>query len=113
MGFPRIIGTEVEYGIAVLNDPAFNPVTASAAVVNAYGGGADRIRWSYDDESPGRDARGFSLGEIPIDETDTGLVNSVLHKAPVSTSTMRTPNTRRPNVPIRSKRRCTTKPARW
>ena len=79
MESPRIIGTEVEYGIAVVNDPAFNPVTASAAVVNAYGGGADRIRWSYDDESPGRDARGFSLGEIPIDETDTGLVNSVLH----------------------------------
>ena len=69
----------MEYGIAVLNDPAFNPVTASAGVVNAYGGGADRIRWSYDDESPGRDARGFSLGEIPVDETDTGLVNSVLH----------------------------------
>ena len=74
-----IIGTEVEYGIAVVDDPAFNPVTASAAVVNAYDDGADRIRWSYDDESPGRDARGFSVGEIPIDETDSGLVNSVLH----------------------------------
>jgi proteasome accessory factor A len=74
-----IIGTEVEYGIAVVNDPAFNPVTASAAVVNAYGEGADRIRWSYDDETPGRDARGFTVGEIPVDEADSGLVNSVLH----------------------------------
>ena len=74
-----IIGTEVEYGITIAGDPAFNPVTASAAVVNAYGDGADRIRWSYDDESPGQDARGFSVGEIPIDETDSGLVNSVLH----------------------------------
>ena len=79
MPFDPIIGTEVEYGIAVVSDPAFNPVTASAAVVNAYDDGADRIRWSYDDESPGRDARGFSVGEIPVDETDSGLVNSVLH----------------------------------
>jgi proteasome accessory factor PafA2 len=75
----KILGTEVEYGITVTNDPAFNPVTASAAVVHGYGNGADHVRWSYDDESPGRDARGFSLGEIPIDETDSGLINVVLH----------------------------------
>lgn len=75
----RIVGTEVEYGIAVRHDPTFNPVAASAAVVNGYADGADRIRWSYDDESPGRDARGFTVGEIPIDEMDSGLVNSVLH----------------------------------
>jgi proteasome accessory factor A len=75
----RILGTEVEYGITVVGDPAFNPVTASAAVVNGYHGGSDRIRWSYDEESPGRDARGFTLGEVPIDETESGLVNSVLH----------------------------------
>lgn len=74
----NIIGTEVEYGVAVAGDPGFNPVTASAAVVNGYDDGADRIRWSYDDESPGRDARGFSVGEFPVDDTDSGLVNSVL-----------------------------------
>lgn len=74
----RVIGTEVEYGITILNDPSFNPVTASALVVNGYGDGSDRISWSYDEESPGRDARGFSLGEVPIDETDSGLVNAVL-----------------------------------
>ena len=74
----HIIGTEVEYGVAVAGDPGFNPVTASAAVVNGYDDGADRIRWSYDDESPGRDARGFSVGEYPVDDTDSGLVNSVL-----------------------------------
>jgi proteasome accessory factor A len=73
-----VIGTEVEYGVAVAGDPGFNPVTASAAVVNGYDDGADRIRWSYDDESPGRDARGFSVGEFPVDDTDSGLVNSVL-----------------------------------
>ncbi len=76
---PQIIGTEVEYGITVAGDPVFNPVTASAAIVNGYGGGSDRIRWSYDDESPGRDARGFSWGDVAIDEVDSGLVNSVLH----------------------------------
>jgi len=76
---PQVLGTEVEYGITITNDPSFNPVTASAAVVDAHAEGADRIRWSYDDESPGRDARGFSLRETPIDETDSGLVNAVLH----------------------------------
>ncbi len=79
MAEPQVLGTEVEYGITVTNDPSFNPVTASAAIVDAHAQGANRIRWSYDDESPGRDARGFSMGEIPIDETDSGLVNAVLH----------------------------------
>lgn len=75
----RVLGTEVEYGITVTNDPSFNPVSASAALVNAHAHGADRVKWSYDDESPGRDARGFTLGTVPIDETDSGLVNAVLH----------------------------------
>lgn len=74
----RVIGTEVEYGITITNDDAFNPVTASALVVNSYGDGNDKVRWSYVDESPGRDARGFTLGEAAIDETDSGLVNAVL-----------------------------------
>ncbi len=74
----RVIGTEVEYGVTITNDPEFNPVSASALVVNAYSGGVGRIRWSYDEESPGRDARGFTLTDVPIDETDSGLVNAVL-----------------------------------
>ena len=78
MDSPHIIGTEVEYGVAVAGDPTFNPVTASAAVINGYDDGADRIRWSYDDESPGRDARGFSVAEFTVDDSDSGLVNSVL-----------------------------------
>ena len=73
-----VMGTEVEYGITITNDDAFNPVTASALVVNSYGDGGDKVRWSYIDESPGRDARGFSLAQVPIDETDSGLVNAVL-----------------------------------
>ena len=79
MAVEPIIGTEVEYGITVVADPAFNPVTASALVVNAYAGERGRIRWSYDDETPGRDARGFSVGIGAIDDTDSGLVNAVLH----------------------------------
>ncbi len=78
MAIEPIIGTEIEYGITVTNDEAFNPVTASALVINAYADGRDRIRWSYDDESPGRDARGFSVGTYPVDETDSGLINAVL-----------------------------------
>lgn len=74
-----VIGTEVEYGITVTNDPSFNPVAASAAIVNAHAHGADGMRWSYEDESPGADARGFTLRDVPIDETDSGLVNAVLH----------------------------------
>lgn len=74
-----VIGTEVEYGITVANDPAFNPISASGALVNAHAHGANRVKWSYDDESPGRDARGFVMGSVPIDETDSGLVNAVLH----------------------------------
>jgi proteasome accessory factor PafA2 len=74
----RVIGTEVEYGITITNDDAFNPITASALVVNSYGDGSDKVRWSYVDESPGRDARGFSLTHTPIDESDSGLVNAVL-----------------------------------
>jgi proteasome accessory factor A len=73
-----IIGTEIEYGITVTGEAAFNPVTASALVVNAHRGGGDRIRWSYDDETPGRDARGFNVGTHPVDESDSGLVNAVL-----------------------------------
>jgi proteasome accessory factor A len=79
MAEPQVLGTEVEYGITVTNDATFNPVSASAALVNAHARGADRVKWSYDDESPGRDARGFVVGEIPIDETDSGLINAVLH----------------------------------
>ncbi len=74
----RVIGTEVEYGVTITNDPEFNPVSASALIVNAYGQGSGRIRWSYDDETPGRDARGFTLTDVPVDETDSGLINAVL-----------------------------------
>ncbi|OLT46714.1 proteasome accessory factor PafA2 [Saccharomonospora sp. CUA-673] len=62
----RIMGTEVEYGIAVPGDATANPVLTSTQVVLAYAAAADiprarRARWDYEVESPLRDARGFDL----------------------------------------------------
>ncbi len=55
----RVLGTETEFGITVLNEPDFNPVAAASALVNSYAGDRARIKWSFDEESPGRDARGL------------------------------------------------------
>ena len=53
MALRKVFGTETEFGITVLNQPGFNPVVASSAVVNSYPGNVSRIQWSYDEESPG------------------------------------------------------------
>ncbi|HHC07750.1 MAG TPA: proteasome accessory factor PafA2 [Actinobacteria bacterium] len=76
MTTPKVIGTEVEYGITVLNQEDFNPVLASSAVINSYEGARARIQWSFEEETPGRDARGF--GHAAPVEVDSGLVNVVL-----------------------------------
>ena len=84
----RIMGTEVEYGIAVPGDPTANPVLTSTQVVLAYAAVADiprarRARWDYEVESPLRDARGFDLagptqqGQDP-DMEDLGAANVIL-----------------------------------
>ncbi len=54
---PPVLGTETEFGITVRNQGDFNPVTASSLVVNAYRRGR-RLRWSMEEETPERDARG-------------------------------------------------------
>jgi len=78
VALPKVIGTEVEYGIAVRNSPDFNPVMGSSNLINSYAGERARIQWSFDEESPGRDARGFGYeGALPS-ELDSGLVNVVL-----------------------------------
>jgi proteasome accessory factor A len=71
---PKVLGTETEFGIAVHRRPKYNPVTASSLVVAAYAG-ASQTRWSYEGETPGRDARGFggAAGDV-----DTGMLNAVL-----------------------------------
>jgi proteasome accessory factor A len=77
MALPKVIGTETEFGITVLNQADFNPVHASSALINAYTRGA-RIQWSFEEESPGRDIRGFGIDDGPSLDLEAGLVNSVL-----------------------------------
>ena len=75
---PRVLGTETEYGITVRHQADFNPVLSSSTVINSYRGGRARIQWSIDEESPGRDARGFGYEGVFPPELETGLVNVVL-----------------------------------
>jgi proteasome accessory factor PafA2 len=74
----KVLGTETEFGITVLNQPDFNPVAAASTLVNSYAGRRARIKWSFDEESPGRDARGFGFDLTPSFDMESGLVNVVL-----------------------------------
>ncbi|WP_286901694.1 depupylase/deamidase Dop [Thermocrispum sp.] len=84
----RIMGTEVEYGIAVPGDATANPVLTSTQIVLAYAAAVDiprsrRARWDYEVESPLRDARGFDLtapNQQPQepDVDDLGAANVIL-----------------------------------
>ena len=81
MAITKYLGTETEYGIAVVGRPDFNPVLASSLVVNAYASdGRPRARWDYEEENPLRDARGFTQhgAHEPPPEDDLGLANSIL-----------------------------------
>ncbi len=74
----KVLGTETEFGITVVNQPDFNPVAAASTLVNSYAGKRARIKWSFDEESPGRDARGFGYDVTPAFDMESGLVNVVL-----------------------------------
>ncbi|MBZ5733969.1 proteasome accessory factor PafA2 [Nocardioides sp. TRM66260-LWL] len=82
----RIMGTEVEYGIAVQGQPLANPMVASSQIVNAYATAtltARRARWDFEEESPLRDARGFDMARQVADpsqltDEDLGLANVIL-----------------------------------
>lgn len=78
MAMRKVIGTETEYGIAVRTDPDFNPALGSAMVVNSYPGPRVRVQWSYEEESPGRDARGFGHDGYGMADPEGTLVNAVL-----------------------------------
>jgi len=77
VAIPKICGIETEYGILVRGaDP--NPVAASSLLIESYvASTTGPIGWDFVDESPGRDARGFSLDEDGP-EIETHLVNAVL-----------------------------------
>ena len=70
-------GIETEYGVVLRNAPESNPVLASSLLINAYVEHR-RIGWDFEDESPGNDARGFSLDDALAPDIETHLVNAVL-----------------------------------
>src|ERR671920_586694 len=89
MSVRRIMGTEVEYGISVPGQPGANPMVTSSQVVNSYGARPElnrggRARWDYEEESPLRDARGFTYSGAAYDpadalaDEDLGLANVIL-----------------------------------
>jgi Pup amidohydrolase len=74
---PKIVGIETEYGVALRGAPEPNPVVASSLLINGYVE-QRRIGWDFEDESPGRDARGFARDGAQPPEIETHLVNAVL-----------------------------------
>ena len=62
MAIPKVMGTEIEYGITVTNDRDFDPISSCVLLVNAYREErAATILWDYDQENPLADARGFQV----------------------------------------------------
>ena len=62
MATQTVMGTEIEYGIIVKNDPDFDPISSCVLLVNAYREDPDgEILWDYDQENPLADARGFQV----------------------------------------------------
>jgi Pup amidohydrolase len=78
MAVHKVMGTETEYGILIRNQQDFNPALGSALVINSFPGDRVRVQWSYDEESPGRDARGFGHEGYGVSDPDSALVNAVL-----------------------------------
>ena len=62
MAIPKVMGTEIEYGITVKGDPDFDPISSCVLLVNAYREDhAGEILWDYEQENPLADARGFQV----------------------------------------------------
>jgi Pup amidohydrolase len=75
----KVCGIETEYGIVLRGVGESNPVTASSVLINAYVSQLHRkVDWDFEDESPGRDARGFAREGAMAPEVETHLVNAVL-----------------------------------
>ncbi|HTX00950.1 MAG TPA: depupylase/deamidase Dop [Acidimicrobiales bacterium] len=79
MALHKVCGIETEYGIQVLGTAEANPTSAASLLINAYVADvAARVGWDFEDESPGRDARGFAREGSSPPEVETHLVNTVL-----------------------------------
>src|SRR5439155_23898092 len=70
-------GIETEYGVTLRGAADPNPVLASSMLINAYVEHR-KVGWDFEDESPGRDARGFAREGAAPPEIETHLVNTVL-----------------------------------
>ncbi len=79
MAIVKVLGMETEYGIVIRGAAEPNPIAASSTLINAYVAELNRrVGWDFEDETPGRDARGFAReGSMPP-EVETHLVNAVL-----------------------------------
>lgn len=79
MAIVKVLGMETEYGIIIRGAVDPNPIAASSTLINAYVAELSRrVGWDFEDETPGRDARGFAReGSMPP-EVETHLVNAVL-----------------------------------
>ncbi|MEP6623416.1 MAG: proteasome accessory factor PafA2 family protein, partial [Acidimicrobiia bacterium] len=77
MAVPKVCGIETEYGVVLRNAADPNPVLASSLLINGYVEHR-RVGWDFDDESPGRDARGFGRDNSLAPAIETHLVNTVL-----------------------------------
>ena len=79
MAIVKVLGMETEYGIIIRGAADPNPIAASSTLINAYVAELSRkVDWDFEDETPGRDARGFAReGSMPP-EVETHLVNAVL-----------------------------------
>jgi Pup amidohydrolase len=79
VAIPKVCGTETEYGIHIVTAGDPSPTSASSLLINAYVSNlAGRVGWDFEDESPGRDARGFAREGATAPEVETHLVNTVL-----------------------------------
>jgi proteasome accessory factor A len=75
----KVLGMETEYGIIIRGAADPNPIAASSTLINAYVADLNRkVQWDFEDETPGRDARGFAREGAMPPEVETHLVNAVL-----------------------------------
>lgn len=87
------MGIETEYGVSIPGQPTANAMVSSSLVVNAYASATmpqhlareRRARWDFEEESPQRDARGYSTDDLvrgsadaPANDEDLGLANVIL-----------------------------------
>jgi len=77
VAIPKVCGIETEYGVVLRGTADANPVMASSLLINGYVEHR-RVGWDFEDESPGRDARGFGREGAQPPEIETHLVNTVL-----------------------------------